>query len=176
MATGGKHAIERQIAKLNTGSLLTLPADEAAVEGLDAPRPAADVFVFVCKNRHIHIATSLISKFLEPLGIKLSKKINTGDILERLDDVSFLIDLIGQNYLLVIEAMVAFTDLTNEEAEELEIDRVVLVVKKIIEVNYSFFMKAVYPRLESSGVISAFSKVQEIAASTEQNGATDSSS
>lgn len=127
--------VDVQVEKLEkSGELVPLPCGKEA-------------HVLVCKTRHIPLVLRLIGQFVEPLQIKLSTVLKSGDLLAAMDDVSVILDLLANQYQPFVEVLSAMSGLSEEEIGDLDVDDLLVLSDAVWRINKDFFTKRVGPIL-----------------------------
>lgn len=107
-----------------------------------------DVEVRICKVRDIPDFLNLVSKLWVDLGLTLDNVAEIeATVAAKLNDGGLLLKLISNNWDEVVNVLSKLSNLKKEEVEELDLDDAVLLVKRAVEINYTFFIRKVLPLL-----------------------------
>lgn len=112
-----------------------------------------EVEVRLCKVKDIEVFVKFVASVFEELSLTDAAISDRGAIekavAERLNDPSFILKLISNKADQVFEIVARFTTLSVEEVRELDVDDAVVVLQKVVEINYDFFTVKVLPTLRA---------------------------
>lgn len=133
------------------------PAVDKAVDTLQAqPKVLAitlqddsEVLVYRCRVKHIGAVVRLIRSILASLGITDFTNVKMSDLEKKISDAEFILNLISNSVEDFSEAIASLTSLDKDKFDELELDDAMIVIKKVLEVNYDFFINSVLPKVNA---------------------------
>lgn len=101
----------------------------------------------VCSTQTLPFLLRFLGRVAKDLDLKLSNPSNIEQqLLVKLDDIGFLLQLIADYSDDLYRLTVLLTDLSNiEELHIIPIDDLVLILSKVVEVNRDFFTDRVLP-------------------------------
>lgn len=103
-----------------------------------------EVKIYKCKVRQLTKVSTFLKVVLQELGID---NIESQDLKIDLNDPNTYLVLFDNCRNATLELIVSLCSLNREELEDLELDMMIDLVKKIFEVNKSFFLNRVMPLL-----------------------------
>lgn len=103
-----------------------------------------EVEIYKCKVRQLTKVSTFLKVVLQELGIN---NIESQDLKIDLNDPNTYLVLFDNCRNATLELIVSLCSLDREELEDLELDMMIDLVKKIFEVNKSFFLNRVMPLL-----------------------------
>jgi hypothetical protein len=106
-----------------------------------------DVSVYVCNARTLPHLLRFIGRVATDMELKLSNtEAIEQQLLAKLDDVGFLLQLIADYSEPIYQLIDRLTDLAGvDTVEALDIDDLIIVIDKIVKVNRGFFTERVLP-------------------------------
>ena len=109
-----------------------------------------EVQVKVCSGETLPLLLKFGAKISRDLGLSLKDADGIRDkLLAKVDDVSFILDLIADYAIDVYSLVGSMTSLGSMQAvEQLPVDDLVKVIMRVVEVNTDFFMTRVLPLLK----------------------------
>lgn len=102
------------------------------------------VEIYKCKVRQLTKVSTFLKVVLQELGIN---NIESQDLKIDLNDPNTYLVLFDNCRNATLELIVSLCSLNREELEDLDLDMMIDLVKKIFEVNKSFFLNRVMPLL-----------------------------
>ncbi len=109
-----------------------------------------EVQVMVCSGETLPLLLKFGAKISKDLGLSLKDAKGIKEkLLDKVDDVSFILELIADYATDVYTLVGAMTSLETKEAvAKLPVDDLVKVIMQVVEVNTDFFMNRVLPLLK----------------------------
>lgn len=106
-----------------------------------------DVSVYVCNSRTLPHLLRFIGRVAKDLDLRISNvDALKQQLLAKLDDVGFLLQLIADYSEPVYQLIDRLTDLVGvDTVEALDVDDLIIVLDKIVQVNSGFFIDRVLP-------------------------------
>lgn len=102
------------------------------------------VEIYKCKVRQLTKVSTFLKVVLQELGIN---NIESQDLKIDLNDPNTYLVLFDNCRNATLELIVSLCSLNRDELEDLDLDMMIDLVKKIFEVNKSFFLNRVMPLL-----------------------------
>lgn len=114
-----------------------------------------EVTIRLCRVKDIAVFTKFVALIWDDLGLTMagvdgSKALLEAQVEARIRDASFILKLISNHADQVFDIMARFSSLPAEEVLELDLDEAVTLAEAVVEVNYAFFMKRVWPVLKAA--------------------------
>lgn len=107
-----------------------------------------EVEIRVCKVRDIPNFTRFVAILFMELKVSIENLDNLEEaVKEKFSNGAEILKLISNHFGDVSSLLSTLTNLTKEEVEDLDLDDAVAVVRKVIEINYDFFTRKVFPLL-----------------------------
>lgn len=110
------------------------------------------VAVSVCNTKTLPRLLRFVGKVAQELGLRLSDADGIAtQLLQKVDDFGFLLQLVADYSDDVYELVVSLTDVPTKDAlGEYSIDDLIVVLTRVVEINRDFFTVRVLPTLLKS--------------------------
>ena len=109
----------------------------------------SEVMVYRCRVKHIGAVVRLIRSILSSLGITDFTNVKMADLEKKISDAEFILNLISNSVEDFSEAIASLTSIDKNKFDELELDDAMIVIQKVLEVNYDFFINSVLPKVNA---------------------------
>lgn len=105
------------------------------------------VKILVCKGRHVPIVISFLQAIISDLGISKNTKASLIAIKDRIQDTEFILQIFAKRYTDVLTVLSAMTEEEEKTLDDMDLDDLLAIVVKVVEVNKRFFTDRVLPLL-----------------------------